>query len=262
MDIWKGLGMGDYISHICERDREGSSVLEVLLRDRKTKAPLLNEIDRNDVVAVAIWYIWWERRQAAHGEKIQSPTRSAHAITALALSYFRAKKNRIGIVRHGWTKPREEHVKLNVDAGYDMDSGTGSSGAIIRDNRGVFVAASCRAIPFAADAAMAEAYALRDGLILAGQIGCYKVEVNSDCSEVIEVMQAGGNSFGSAAAIYEECNFLCRSFAFVSFTHCPREANMAADMLASRVEGEMSIVWHEEPPDFLVSILANDVTIV
>jgi hypothetical protein len=51
---------------------------------------------------------------------------------------------------------------------------------------------------------MAEARALRDGLLIAGQIGCTKLEVNSDCSEVIEVMQDGGNSLGPAAAIYEE----------------------------------------------------------
>jgi hypothetical protein len=39
-----------------------------------------------------------------------------------------------GIIRHGWTKPREDFVKLNVDAGFLLDSGTGSTGAIIRDD--------------------------------------------------------------------------------------------------------------------------------
>jgi hypothetical protein len=30
--------------------------------------------------------------------------------------------------------------------------------------------------------------------------------------DVIEVMNEGGNSLGSAAAIYKECSFLCRNF--------------------------------------------------
>jgi hypothetical protein len=52
----------------------------------------------------------------------------------LALNYSRAKMKKGGIIRHGWTKPREDFVKLNVDAGFLLDSGTGSTGAIIRDD--------------------------------------------------------------------------------------------------------------------------------
>jgi hypothetical protein len=79
---------------------------------------------------------------------------------------------------------------------------------------------------------------------------------------VIEVMQHGGNSLGPRAAIYEECNFLSRNFVEVFFYHCPRETNIAADSLARYAEGPMSTTWHEEPPDFLVSVLPNDVTLL
>jgi ribonuclease HI len=261
-EIWSHLGLVELISHMCERDDQGSSVLESLLRNRSAKAPRLPEVDRNDLIATAVWYIWWERRKATHGEPVQTPARSAQAISNLALSYYRAKKKKSGIVRHGWKKPKEEFVKLNVDAGFDLDSGTGSTGSIIRDDRGYFIAASSRGIPFVSDASTAEAYALRDGLILAGQMGCNRIEVNSDCMEVIEVMQNGGSSLGPAAAIYEECSFLCRNFVEVCFYHCPREANEAADTLARRAEGSMSIVWQDDPPDFLFSVLATDVTIM
>ena len=108
-------------------------------------------------------------------------------------------------------------MKLNVDAGFNVDLGTGSTGAVIRDDRGHFLSASCRGIPFVSDPATAEAHALRDGLILAGQIGCNRLEVNSDCTEVIDVMINGGNSLGPAAAIFEECTLLCRNFSIVVF---------------------------------------------
>ena len=104
-----------------------------------------------------------------------------------------------------------------MDASFDADSGTGGTGAIIRNSMGGFIAASSSHIPFAEDAATAEARGLKDGLILANNIGCKKVEIRADCMEVIEVMQHGGNSLGPAAAIYEECTFLCRNFIFVSF---------------------------------------------
>ena len=70
-----------------------------------------------------------------------------------------------------------------------------------------------------------------------------------------------GNSLGPAAAIYEECTFLCRNFISVSFCHCPREANMAADLLATKSEPSRTIVWQNEAPDFLLDVITNDVAL-
>jgi ribonuclease HI len=167
-----------------------------------------------------------------------------------------------GIARGGWTKPPESKVKLNVDASFDPISGSGGTGAIIRDNHGMFISGCNRTLPYIADAPTAEAMALRDGLLLAGQIGCNKLMVESDCLEVIQTMQDGGFSSGAAAAIYEECCFLCRGFTSVSFSHCAREANSAAHSLAARAEGIDSVVWHEDPPDFLLPVITMDVTIL
>ena len=79
--------------------------------------------------------------------------------------------------------------------------------------------------------------------------------------EVIEIMQNGGNSLGPAAAIYEECSFLARNFISICFHHCPREANMAADVLSSNSETSRTIVWKSEPPRFLVNVLSGDVSL-
>jgi hypothetical protein len=69
-EIWSVLGMEELVVHICERENQGSGALEAIFRDTKIKAPKLAEVDRNDLVATAVWYIWWERRQATHGEMI------------------------------------------------------------------------------------------------------------------------------------------------------------------------------------------------
>jgi TPP-dependent indolepyruvate ferredoxin oxidoreductase alpha subunit len=68
----------------------------------------------------------------------------------------------------------------------------------------MFVAGSCRGIPHVAYAAMAEAIALRDGLLLVGQLGCNRIKVNSDCLEVVDTMKNGGNSISVAASVFEE----------------------------------------------------------
>jgi len=72
----------------------------------------------------------------------------------------------------------------------------------------------------------------------------------------------GGNSLGPATAIYEKCTQIFRNFTEVVFMHCPREANMAAHVLARHSEGSLLIVWQEEPPDFVVGVMAYDVSLL
>ena len=81
----------------------------------------------------------------------------------------------------------------------------------------MFIVGSSCGIPHVASAPMAEARALRDGLILAGQFGCSKIIVNSNCMEVINTMNEAGNSAGPAATIYEDCTMLAKGFSSIEF---------------------------------------------
>jgi hypothetical protein len=81
---------------------------------------------------------------------------------------------------------------------------------VIRDEKGTVIAGSSCGIEHISDASIAEARVVRDGLILAGHIGCTKLEVESDCIEVIDTMKHNGNLEGAAAVIFEECAFLAR----------------------------------------------------
>jgi ribonuclease HI len=119
--------------------------------------------------------------------------------------------------------------KLNVDASFDPNRGSEATSAIIRDDQGFFGAGRNCMLPFVEDAYTAEACALRDGMSLAGAMGCNRLIVHSDCLEVIEVMKSGGNAYGLAATIFGDCTLFCRELVDVIFEHCPREANMAAD---------------------------------
>jgi hypothetical protein len=58
------------------------------------------------------------------------------------------------------------------------------------------------------DAPMAEAYAFREGLVLAQQIESNSFTLQTDCVQVVETMKNGGFSATTTAAIYDECNIL------------------------------------------------------
>ena len=66
---------------------------------------------------------------------------------------------------------------------------------------------------------------------------------------------------GAAATIYEECNFLARGFASVLLSYCPRESNQVAHRLAANAVGYQSVVWIDDPPDFIGAELAKDVNL-
>ena len=119
-------------------------------------APLVPGIDCEILIITTIWYIWWERRQLVHGEEVQSPARSALSISALAANYTHARKKETGVKKERWIKPMEGCVKLNVDATFHVETLSGAVGAVLRDDRGGFIAASNEKLEHVVDAATAE----------------------------------------------------------------------------------------------------------
>ena len=66
--------------------RHGHQALVSLLLN-PAEAPLHSELQWCDLIAVTIWYVWWERRKVTHGEEVLDSLRSAQAILTLALNY-------------------------------------------------------------------------------------------------------------------------------------------------------------------------------
>jgi hypothetical protein len=85
-----------------------------------------------------------------------------------------------------WTAPRPRQLKLNVDASFHDDMAAGATGAVLRDYQGQFVAASTKHIPYVSSASMAEAIAMKEGLLLASRLGCSSLIAESDSLVTID----------------------------------------------------------------------------
>ena len=177
--------------------------------------------------------MWWERRKFVHGESTQTPFTSAMSIAALTSNYVRATR-KTSIIRQGWKKPQEEKLMVNVDGAFDTGTGSGSTRVIIRDEKGQWIAAAHSFLPHVIDAPMAEANALKEGLMLAQHIGCNRFIIQTDCMLVVETMNDGGFSATAATAIYDDCIILWSGFDSISIEHCNREANRVAHELARK----------------------------
>ncbi|XBH88029.1 hypothetical protein VPH35_075380 [Triticum aestivum] len=153
-------------------------------------------------------------------------------------------------------------VKLNTDASFDHDRLSGTAGAVLRDDKGRFIAGGNWKFDWCADVLTAEVLALRFGLLLAQRAGCNRLDVNSDNIEVINTMKNGGQSAGAAAAVFDDCYFLACDFSLTRFEHCNREANRVAHELARLAKISVTNEYFEEPMDEIVPLLMDDVTVI
>ena len=202
------------------------------------------------------------------GERATSSWRRGPIASSVSLVNFcpscklyACKEEGAWVKKERWIKPMEGCVKLNVDAAFHAETLNGAVGAVLRDDRGGFIAASNGKLEHVADAATTEAFALRHGLLLAQQVGVTKMVVEADCLEVINTMNSGGFTATGAAAIYADCNVLIVGYTSVSFIHCPREANCVSHELARLAVSNPPSLWVEEPPASIIRWLVDDVTV-
>jgi hypothetical protein len=79
--------------------------------------------------------------------------------------------------------------------------------------------------------------------MLAETLGCNRMIVTSDCSEVVTTMLHGAQSHGIAAAIFDDCYRLSMEFVKIQFECSPCEMNYVADELARLANGSIQNVW-------------------
>lgn len=81
--------------------------------------------------------------------------------------------------------------------------------------------------------------------------------------EVVEIMNDGGFTANSAAAIYDECTTIQLGFQEISIEHLSRDANQVAHGLARRaMVTNDKCFWDDDTPSFIIQFLSNDVTIL
>ena len=195
-------------------------------------------------------------------EKVAPPTRTAFAIQALTSNFMAGQKSTAKPKEVMWSKPTAGKLKLNIDGSF-YANGTGSVGAILRNDRGEVLAGMASLIDNVLDAAAAEALALQKGLQLLERLGCSSVVIESDSLELIKACNREIEIWNPHAAILAEIFMKISMMDSVIFQHCLREANQVAHNLAKYVyETKESLCWVEDPPGFLLPFVINDVTVL
>jgi ribonuclease HI len=259
-EVWSELGLMEEIEQAMKVDRSGSVVLEHILRSPKKEIVDIGKVHSHEIIAVASWYIWWQRREFVKGEIVSPPKNTAFAISAITANYEAATSAQV-VKEVIWKKPSKGMLKLNIDASY-MVNGSGSAGAVLRNEKGEVLGGMACPLENLLCATTAEAYAMLKGLEFLDKFGCSSCIIESDSLELIQACTGEMDINGPYTAILADCFQKASEVMNIQFMHCNREANQVAHELARFAFSSKDILsWVDESPDFILPFVLRDVTL-
>ena len=138
-------------------------------------------------------------------------------------------------------------MKINTDAGVAMREHRGGIGGVARSSSG-FIAAWCKPCPGITDPLVAEATAVREGVIVATLRGFARVEIETDSLEVVNLWKSRRISRSVIAPLLLDIEELVAQFLYFDILHVRRHANVPAHLCAKHAcTLEVTECWMDSP---------------
>ena len=143
-----------------------------------------------------------------------------------------ARNNRLVLRQIWWEKPDLGWLKLNTDASSNAALGLAAGGGLIRDASGNWVIGFTRKLG-RLNSFTAEAWALRDGLLLCCNLKLSAVVVELDAKALVDALSNPSYSNSVISPLFDDCKLLASQIPHLRLKHIYREANKCADRLAN-----------------------------
>ncbi|KAE8797985.1 Alanyl-tRNA synthetase [Hordeum vulgare] len=213
--------------------------------------------ERATIITI-MWSIWSSRNRWTHdGEKFDPV--SSIKLTREALALLDVPKQQAAMLSgHGWRPPELDQVKINTDAAVRFLEEKSGAGGVARSQTAL-MGAWCKPHLGVTDPMIAEALALRDGVIFANLRGYANVITDTDSLEIVILWNNRHNSRSVVAPVIYEIEELADSFHSFVIQHVSRSANGPAHLCVQRAcNVSVTESWLCETPSFLVSSLLAD----
>jgi ribonuclease HI len=211
---------------------------------------------------MVLYQTWLARNEARDEVRIEDPGAIARRSLALVEEWLAIKsgpRHEAQRVKEHWLPPDDGWHKVNADGAYKASLGSGGCGVVIRDHKGVFVAAECHFLPSVSDPERVELLACKRALVLARRKGIRRVCLETDCLSAVAKIKSSELDRSFHGPLVEEIKELLKMFADHKVRHARRDANGVAHKLASAGCGNnLCNTWMVSPPEFIVSLLASE----
>jgi len=228
-----------------------------------------------ELMAITAHKLWIRRNSVIFGGKVLSPScllkcakdtlfefQEACSSPLTNLGVVSALPTNLGAgtsVRYHWTNPSEGWIKLNWDAAIDSNSNTMGLGLVARDFTGKVRAMMCNFLPYVTDPAVAEAFAARQGAILARDMGFQKVVLEGDSQVIVQALNSESVCAVAYASLVADTRTLLQTFPAWCVDFIRREGNVVAHHLARlAVSNRVFQVWVESFPDSVCDLVCLD----
>nr|XP_027119939.1 uncharacterized protein LOC113736922 [Coffea arabica] len=160
---------------------------------------------------------------------------------------------------HQWRPPDAGVVKINTDAAIPTKLAGAGLGMIAKDDHGNLVEARGTRKYSRGGAEMEMADAIRQGLLMAKEVGWQRIEMQFDCKAAIEQIHKKGEEETPIDTIMEDIKQLSGMFQYCSFSFVYRDGNRCAYQLAQFATKLVSnIVWKQSFPLWLKESIQED----
>ncbi|KAL9457816.1 hypothetical protein AB3S75_006795 [Citrus x aurantiifolia] len=157
-----------------------------------------------------------------------------------------------------WTPPPEGKYKVNVDAAIQMAGLKAGLGAVVRNSNGRIIAAAVKKVCFQGTVAGMEAEAVLFGIQVAQQVEYLPMIIESDSTEVVELVWSRKSSLTEVSWTVEEIKQQLQIANASSLQYVPRKCNAIAHAIAKvALDFENSVIWLEEFPVQIMMLLSN-----
>ncbi|KAL4351251.1 hypothetical protein GQ457_06G013060 [Hibiscus cannabinus] len=155
-----------------------------------------------------------------------------------------------------WSPPPNGWLCLNSDASLSHSSGVGSVGGVVRDHSGAFLFSYSKSIG-TTTVLQAELWGILEGLRIARDRGCVRIQVQSDSADAINLLSPP--SMLCPFSLVRSIAIFCAGDCDIVFSTIPREANMVADFM-SKLDSSSSIAIYDSvsPTSGLRDLLHRD----
>ena len=130
--------------------------------------------------------------------------------------------------------------------------------AVIRDWKGKFIAAATGKCPGGAEALRAEVLVMKEGLILAKNLGIRALKLEGDAKDVLDSFEQSSNMLSHNGIILSKAYSIAANFSFFKAQFIPRCCNLVADKLAKLARNGDTQIWANEPPSCIMDVLAYE----
>nr|POE77153.1 putative ribonuclease h protein [Quercus suber] len=158
-----------------------------------------------------------------------------------------------------WSPPPPGWLKINFDGAIFSSKGLAGLGAIIRNDKGLVMAAYTQSIPLPTSVEMVEVLAARSAIGFLRELHFDQVIVEGDSEVIINAINKGGSSSSSYGHIIRDIKLASSAFQNLAFSHTRRLGNKVAHKLARLACNFSQLhVWMEDVPPDIVSVYLSD----